>query len=81
MLRLRRFWLRLSCAISRSRWLLETPYLSSRQRSGRTLLIGWKIMAPTTYRHEMEPLEPADIDEDGSLAIKLTGETGFLLPT
>lgn len=38
-------------------------------------------MAPTTYRQEMEPLKTADIDEDGSLVIKLTGETGFLLPT
>lgn len=48
-LRLRRFWLRLSCAMRRSRWLLDKPYFSSKQRRGSTLLIGWKMMAPTTW--------------------------------
>lgn len=54
MLRLRRFWLRLSCAISRSRWLLDSPYFSSKQRSGSALLIGWKMMAPTTLEAQVE---------------------------
>lgn len=54
MLRLRRFWLRLSCAISRSRWLLDSPYFSSKQRSGSALLIGWKMMAPTTLEAQAE---------------------------
>lgn len=55
MLRLRRFWLRLSCARSpASRWLLDKPYFSSKQRSGSPLLIGWKIMAPTTLNAQVE---------------------------
>ncbi|TNN52020.1 hypothetical protein EYF80_037784 [Liparis tanakae] len=44
MLRLRRFRLHLSCTASASR-----PYFSSTQRSGSPLLIGWKMMAPTTF--------------------------------